>query len=98
MIALAEELDAQISPNAAFCMASVLDRSGSIEPIIYTTMMELGNQLGLFDLPGQIRGLEQCRAHCASKLKEMNWDKTSRLRSYQTLGLCAGAAIAILFV
>jgi len=98
MIALAEELDAQISPNAAFCMASVLDRSGSIEPIIYTTMMELGNQLGLFDLPGQIRGLEQCRAHCASKLKEMNRDKTSRLRSYQTLGLCAGAAIAILFV
>ena len=95
---LAEELDAQISPNAALCMTSVLERSGCADLIIYTAMTDLGKQLGLFDLPGQIRGLEQCREHCATSIEKMNQDKSSRLRSYQTLGLCAGAAIAILFV
>ena len=95
---LAEELDAQISPNVDICMASVLDRIGELDPSIAVAFVEMGNQLGRFDLPGQIRGLESCRERCISKLEQMSANKDNRLRSYQTLGLCAGAAIAILFV
>ena len=98
LMELADELDAQISHDVGCCMASVLDRLGSLEVITYSEMMEFGNKLGLFDLPGQVQGLERCREHCILKLEMMNRDKASRLRSYQTLGLCTGAAIVILFV
>ena len=96
--ALSEELDAQISPNANICMASVLGRTGELDSAVSSALIELGNQLGKFDLSGQIRGLKNCRDYCALKLEQMNKNKDNRLRSYQTLGLCAGAAIAILFV
>lgn len=98
LLAFSNELEAQISPNAALCMATVLERSTDLDIMTVSFFTELGNHLGRFDLPGQIRGLEKCMEDCKGKLERLNKDKDSRLRSYQTLGLCAGAAIAILFV
>jgi len=59
---------------------------------------ELGGNLGRFDIPGQLRGLENTRKECCDKLQMLTQNNDSRLRSYQTLGLCAGAALAILLV
>lgn len=98
LYALSDELEAQVSPNVEICMASVLCRHSELHRTIYSTLNELGKQLGKFDLSGQIHGIENCRNECAAKLTELSKDKENRLRSYQTLGLCAGAAIAILFV
>lgn len=97
-LSLSDELEAQISPNVGICMASVLDKYGDIDVSLSTACMELGDQLGRFDLPGQIRGLESYVKRLSTKLEQLNKNKESRIRSYQTLGLCAGAAIAILFV
>ena len=47
---------------------------------------------------GQILGLEAVRSHCRSELDALSANQDERLRSYQTLGLCTGAALAILFV
>ena len=58
----------------------------------------MGSSLGRFDLDGQLLGLEAVRVYCQEQLSEMSKDRDVRLRSYQTLGLCAGAALAILFV
>lgn len=58
----------------------------------------LGATLGRFDVDGQIRGLEAVRELCRRELDELSRDRDTKLRSYQTLGLCAGAALAILFV
>ena len=69
-----------------------------MDSMLHEVMTELGDHLGRFDLQGQINGLEHCREHCVSKLKLLSDNKEKRLRSYQTLGLCAGAAIAILLV
>lgn len=95
---LADELEAQISPDAQRCMSSVLDRLGNLDPSIHEILITLGRNLGRFDLSGQLRGLENARNSCQTRLALLSQNKDSRLRSYQTLGLCAGAAIAILFV
>ena len=95
---LADELETQISPNVGICMAAVLDKFNELDRTVFEILSNMGMLLGKFDLLGQISELESCRAHCIAKLEELNKDRDSRLRSYQTLGLCAGAAIAILFV
>lgn len=94
---LARELESQILPDAASCMHAALvgvELPGKSE----AAMRLLGTSLGRFDLAGQLRGLEQVRAHCRRELEILSRDKAQRVRGYQTLGLCAGAALAILFV
>lgn len=95
---LAEELEAQISPNVELCMAAVLEKYTDLPAIMRKLCRSLGSSLGRFDMPGQLRGLENVRAECRRKLEDLQHNKDARLRSYQTLGLCAGAALAILFV
>lgn len=95
---LANELEAQIAPNAELCMISVLDRLSITEGTIRTTLMALGSNLGKFDMNGQLRAFESTRNVCSENLKVLQKSRDQRIRSYQTLGLCTGAAIAILFV
>ena len=59
---------------------------------------QLGKSLGRFDLNGQLQGIEQVRAHCRRELSSLENGRDQRIRGYQTLGVCAGAALAILFV
>ena len=58
----------------------------------------LGQNLGRFDLQGQLKGMETVRNYCDLELESLGKNREERMRSYQTLGLCAGAALAILFV
>lgn len=95
---MAEELESQISPNADRCMASALDRLGDMDPMMYQILTDLGKSLGKFDLEGQLQGFDSARAVCRENLSQLVLNKDNRIRSYQTLGLCAGAAVAILFV
>lgn len=97
-LTLSEELEAQISPNVAICMTSALERCGEMPTIIQEMCRILGRSLGKFDMIGQLKGLETTRIECRQKLELLLLNKDTRVRSYQTLGLCAGAAIAILFV
>lgn len=97
-ISLADELEAQISPNVGRCMAAVLARSRNLDLCLKEILTDLGNDLGKFDLSGQIQGFSSTRKKCEGILKRQMQNQDSRLRSYQTLGLCAGAAIVILFM
>lgn len=95
---LEKELYAQISPDVQSCLAVAATTAGSFSPRMQEAICIMGASLGRFDLEGQISGLECTRAYCRAQLEEMGKDRDVRLRSYQTLGLCAGAALAILFV
>ena len=95
---LADELDAQVSPDVRICMASTLDRLGDLWCPLVFILTELSNSLGKFDMNGQLRAMDHARSQCREKLNQLQQGKENRLRSYQTLGICAGAAIAILFV
>ena len=95
---LAGELENQVSPEVRSCMNAALCRVRELPERAKKELLELGQTLGRFDLPGQLKGLEAIRRNCRSELDELSRNREVRLRSYQTLGLCAGAALAILFL
>ena len=94
---LAAELESQIAPDAACCMNAALAKTNGLPPRAQESLRLLGSSLGRFDLQGQLTGLETVRKHCRRLLEDLSKDRDARLRSYQTLGLCAGSALAILF-
>lgn len=95
---LSRELLWQSAPDAAGCMAAAVRRSHDLSPALRQLLLALGQTLGRFDLDGQLKGLEEAREGCRSRLEALARDRDSRLRSYRTLGLCAGAALAILLL
>lgn len=97
LLSLADELEAQAAPDVESCMIAALSKS-EIGVRAREMLTVLGCSLGRFDLPGQLKGLEAVRTACRRELEELTSNRDVRLRSYQTLGLCAGAALAILFI
>lgn len=95
---LSAELENQISPDVYHCMIAALHNVPNMTPQTKSLLIVLGKTLGCFDLEGQLVGLENVRQNCRSMLEKMSLDRDVRLRSYQTLGLCAGAALAIIFL
>lgn len=94
---LTEELNAQVMPDVEGCVRAALENAGLTQRVRDAFML-LGSTLGRFDLDGQLQGLEAVRSFCRRELDQLSNGRDARLRSYQTLGICAGAALAILFV
>ncbi len=97
-LGLAKELETQIAPDAACCMTAVLKKTKELPKKAAAAMEELGKSLGQFDLQGQVRGIASVQRLCENELEELAANRSNRIRSYQTLGLCAGAALVILFI
>ncbi|MBQ7817211.1 MAG: stage III sporulation protein AB [Oscillospiraceae bacterium] len=95
---LAQELENQISPDAATCMQAALASVKELPSGTKKALIALGNSLGKFDLEGQMNEISAVRQQCMSTLEQMRAHQDVRLRSYQTLGLCVGAGLAILFL
>lgn len=98
MLGLAAELDRQVSPDAYSCMRAVLMKAEGLPRRVRRLFSQMGRSLGRFDLDGQLEGLEGVISACREQLTQLQSSKIKNLRSYQTLGLCAGAALAILFL
>ena len=94
---LYEELEKQIAPDAGCCMNAALSDS-NLSAITARLLKDLGRTLGRFDLDGQVQGIESVRNETLTAMEKLVKDQDARLRSYQTLGLCAGAALAILLL
>ena len=95
--ALSVELDRQIAPDAQCCMSAAVSAS-ELSRTVKGLLLELGRSLGNFDLSGQLRGIEAVRRQAQEALQNSVKNRDLRIRSYQTLGLCAGAALAILLL
>ena len=94
---LYRELENQVLPDVEYCMNQSL-REGDLPKRLTEGFRLLGQNLGRFDLQGQLKGMEMVRNYCDQELEAMGKNRDERLRSYQTLGICAGAALAILLV
>ena len=94
---LAKELEKQTEPDAQSCVRSIQARM-ELPASVRRILVELGQTLGRFDLPGQLRGLELSIRETEQALRIIREGAPERRRSWQTLGLCVGAALAILFV
>ena len=97
-LALSEELDKQITPDVKSCTQVVLERLGDIPSQGKCYFLDLGTCLGQFDADGQTNLISSIKSNCKKTLQYICTSKEERLRNYQTLGLCAGAALAILFI
>lgn len=95
---LATELEDQISPDVESCMNAAVGRCDALPHSVFRCLQALGSSMGRFDLNGQLKGLESIRAMCRMELDKLQKNADTRIRSYQTLGLCAGAALVILFM
>lgn len=96
--ALASELENQVSPDVCCCMEALLYKHKDVPPRTREALSMLGQGLGRFDLPGQLKELDSVASLCERHLKALENNRDVRLRSYQTLGLCAGAVLAILLL
>ena len=95
---LAQELEYQIRPDVSSCMHSALTCVNAIPRSAERIYTRLGMSLGEYDLAGQLQGLASVRQNCRSMLRKMEENRDQRIRGYQTLGLCAGLALVILFI
>lgn len=95
---LAAELEQQVLPQACDCMAAALANLPDMPRSLRRVCSELGKTLGNLDLNGQLQGLDASKKLCCRYLAKLEHNRDARLRSYQTLGLCAGAALAILLI
>ena len=91
-------MEAQTHVDADQCMSEALRSCKNVPPITRNILELLGKSIGRFDLDGQLKGFASARQECKRNLDLLSVNLDNRLRSYQTLGLCAGAALAILFV
>lgn len=95
---LQQELEDQVAPDASACMKAILLKSDGIPSLSRDILDSFGQTLGRFDLAGQLEGLREAHRSCIVKLDDLRQGRESRLRSYQTIGICAGAALVVLFI
>lgn len=95
---LHRELNWRKLPDAGSCMYAAIQRSGEIPARVRRLLVQLGHTLGRFDLPGQLQGIQAVRKRCEESLGSIRKNREERLRSYQTLGVCAGMALAIILI
>ncbi len=97
-LALSTAMESQATPDMESCVRHALNANKNLPEITRKVLESLGKTIGRFDLEGQLKGLAACQNECKRNLDLLENDRESRLRSYQTLGLCAGAALAILLI
>ena len=94
---LRSELETGEFSEISGCMNGLV-QTMDIAPRCRTCLRELGNSLGRYDLEGQLQGIRSVKHRCRGFLEELESHRSERMRSYQTLWLCAGGALAILLV
>jgi stage III sporulation protein AB len=79
-------------------MDAALECAGTIPRHAYRNLKILGKTLGQFDADGQVRSLESVKVLCQRDLAFLQQDRENHLRSYRTLGLCAGIVLVIILI
>ena len=92
------ELNSRKLPDAGSCMYAAVRQTGEIPSAVRRLLIQLGNSLGQFDLPGQLSGIRAVRKRCEESLDRIRKNRDEQLRCYQTLGVCAGAALAVILI
>ena len=87
-----------MEPDVQSCMQIVIEKIRMPSRRIRRLFLLFGRSLGKFDLAGQVRGLEEVRTACELELRPLTQQKQNAIRSYRTLGICAGIALAILLI
>ena len=96
--ALYKALRDQQEPQAEDCLRILLREDRELRVNVKRVLQLLARSLGRFDLEGQLQTIASAKALCRRELSAIRQDQDIRLRGYRTLGLCAGAALAVLLL
>lgn len=94
---LSVRISRQEQDDASACMDIVLQDYPTLPRSVRKHLRYLGRSLGRFDLTGQLKGLQTVRAACQTELRNLRNNAEVRQKSYQTLAICAGTSLVILF-
>lgn len=95
---LSDELDGQISPDTYCCVNAALSQTKDLPKELSRQILLMGKTLGYFDIEGQLKGLSVVKEGCKVILNTFTTNQEVRLRSYQSLAICAGVAAVILLL
>ncbi len=98
LVRLANALQSGEYTDAATAMEQILRSLPEVPDVLQNLFRQLGQSLGRFDIDGQLRELKAVSQNCTAVLDDMRLNRKMRIRNYQTLGLCAGLALAILLI
>lgn len=97
-LVLSQELSQQISAQVLPCVNAALDKTQGLSKTVQACIAYIGQSLGTFDYDGQISALRSSATFCRECLDKHCEGKEDQRRSYQTLAVCAGAALVIILV
>lgn len=97
-LALSQHLMSYCASNAAVCMQDAVKTTLRIPSRARPLLILLGDSLGKYDLDGQLKGIDFVRKNCEEILAIQVQELNNCVRTYKTLGICAGAALAILLL
>lgn len=80
------------------CILQAVSKNSDLPESCGKLLFHLADTMGRYDLEGQLRGLQATEAACREALAAIEDGKEGRLRSYRALGLCGGAALALLLL
>lgn len=98
LIASEMEQKCWLTPMTAMELASALLTELPPGDPARQVLRELGSGLGKFDLDSQLQEIDAALWRLEELRKQADEERTLRCRTYQTLGICAGLALAILLV
>ena len=95
---LSSSLNAQVSADAGQCLRMAIAQADEIPISLQKQLMVLSESIGCYDLDGQLLQIAAARKECADALQQIRTQGKERIRNCQTLGICAGAGLAILLL
>lgn len=97
-IYLKKELEAQVFPDVERCVSAAIYNCKTLPSVTEDLLESMGQSLGRFDLDGQVKELNKTKREAESVFELLSKENTTRTRTYKTLAVCAGLALAILFI
>ena len=98
LLHLADALERNNEPDVAGCIHYAIDKTRHMPDLIKDGFKLLGATLGTLDAEEQIKQISFAKSECQNLLQLYTQTKQPHIQSCQTLGLCAGAAMAILLM
>lgn len=95
---LSNELENQAAPDVEKCSDHTIAKLQPLSTQQNKLLKRFGTSIGQFNLSGQLQSIDAFLKYCEKRLQVSEANRPSRVRNYQTLALCAGAALVILFI
>lgn len=108
---LADHMDGELQDifrQVSVCMdaAKTMTPAEAMEQTVMTRkytclvprMLELADKLGNYDVEAQIVGIDQVKSQTEVQMAELDQEQAQKGKVYESLGICAGLALAILLI